>query len=321
MSVITARGADSSEAMDEVIRLLGVNAFILSTSVRDGLVEIRASSELPRPEPKVEPAASTFAALLEARSDWAPPPPIRPAVPPRRTPWARTLPEDRFKALLDRLEAKLLVPHPVPVGQVLPRTVIVGPPGAGKSLLAVRIAAAAILAEPALAPRIIAPRMSQLLSEDRLRGWSRLLGILPERPLLSDFVQGDTAAEPEASRPQIIDLSDVPDARVDLVASMASTMPTEVILALPSSLSARRAQHEAKRWAELSPRVCLTFTDLGGPDGAMLRALAEGGVRLARATEGSGVINTVYAPVRADMARWLQEEADEDDDEQSEARA
>lgn len=323
MSVITARGVDSSEAMDEVIRRLGANAYILSTTTtRDGMVEIRAATELPKsPSLAADMATPTFADLLEARSDWAPAPPLRPVVPPKPTPWAPIPPEVRFQALLDRLEADLLVTEPLPIGDLMPRTVIVGPPGSGKSLLAVRLAAAALLARPGLTPRIIAPRLASLLSDDRLRGWARLIGITPERPLFSDLLQADESAGPDPQSPHIIDFSDLAEVGPEIVAALRATMPTEVILALPAGLSSRRVAQEARRWADVLPTVTLTGCDLCGPDTAALRALAQGHLRLTRFAQGIGVIDTLSVGKRADLARWLQQEADERDEEASEARA
>lgn len=338
MTVITARGNDSSEAMDEVIRRLGVNAYILSTTVRNGMVEIKAASELeepalakttPREAPiKIETRsgesmserAQRFSDLLEARSDWAEPVVLRPVVPPRRTPWSQVSPMSRHAALVDRLEAELLAQDPLPIGQLLPRTILVGPPGGGKSLLAVRLAAAALLADRSIQPRLIAPRVANLLSDDRLRGWSRLLGLTPERPLVGDLLQADEGSAPELARPQIFDLSDVPQAAADLAAALIRTMQTEVVLALPVGLSPRRTLREVRRWAALSPRICLTFCDTSGPDRAQMNALVEAGVRLSRAAAGIGVIDSLSVPLRADLARWVQEEANEDDYERTETR-
>lgn len=335
MTVITARGADSAEAMDEVIRRLGVNAFILSTTVRDGMVEIKAATEVPGQETKprfapdpAEPAPETmadrakrFSDLLEARSDWAPVPVLRPAVPPRRTPWSRVSQQEQNKALLDRLERDLLAADPLPVGQLMPRTIIIGAPGSGKSLLAVRLAAAALLADRTLSPRILAPRMSNPLSDDRLRGWSRLLGILPERPLIGDVLQADGPHAVQAGEPVIFDMSDVTGATPELVAVLAGPVPTEIVLALPTGLSLRRTLREVALWAPLSPRLCLTFCDHAGPDRVQMTALADLGVRLSRAAKGSGVVESISVPDRADLARWLQEEADDKEQENAEAGA
>jgi hypothetical protein len=334
MTVITARGNDSSEAMEEVIRRLGANAYILSTTVKNGMVEIRAATELegaaPAPEAPVKvetrsgesmvERAKRFSDLLEARSDWAEPVVLRPALPPRRTPWSQVSPAARHAAFVDRLETELLAPDALPIGQLMPRTIVVGPPGAGKSLLAVRMAAAALLADRGLQPRIIAPRMANLLSDDRLRGWSRLLGITPERPLVGDLLNADEGSSPDLARPQIFDLSDVPQRAHDLVSALIRPMQSELVLALPVGLSPRRTLREVARWAALSPRVCLTFCDTAGPDRAQMTALIEAGVRLSRAAAGMGVIETLSVPARADLARWVQEEADEDQEEKTEAR-
>lgn len=334
MTVITARGADSAEAMDEVIRRLGVNAFILSTTVRDGMVEIQAADEIPGkessppeqrqlsfPEPEtLAKRAQSFADLLEARSDWAPLPSLRPAVPPRSTPWSRISPRAQHSALADQLEREFLAPDPLPIGQLMPRTLIVGAPGSGKSLLAIRLAAAAILADRRIRPRIIAPRMANPLSDDRLRGWARLIGLQVERPLIGDVLQADESDSADALSPQILDLSDVTGATPELVSVLTRPMPSEIVLVMPTGLSVRRSQANAKPWAPLSPRLCLTFCDLAGPDRSQMTALSDIGIRLSRAARGTGVVDAVSVPVRADLARWLQEEADERE-ETSETRA
>ena len=328
MKVITARGSDSAEAMDEVIRLLGVNALILSTRVRDGMVEIEAADEMPeRPSPRPAPPSpspaqgQSFADLLEARSDWAPMPKLRPAVPPRRTPWAQVTPTRLQAAVLDRLEAELLPATPLTPDQLAPRTILVGAPGAGKSLLAARLAAGAMLADRRCQPRIIAPRMANPLSDDRLRGWLRLLGLVADRPLIGDLMAEDETASPVVHRPQIIDLSDIPQATPDLVAALARPMPTEIILVLPAGLSARQAARQARHWAPLRPGICLSFIDLGAPEQAMLLALAEAGLRLTRAAQGTGIVSALSLPDRAELARWLQEDAQDDHTTGPEARA
>ena len=43
MPTITVTAPDSAMAMDEVVRQLGSDAYILSTSQQDGLVQIKAS--------------------------------------------------------------------------------------------------------------------------------------------------------------------------------------------------------------------------------------------------------------------------------------
>lgn len=47
MGILTVRAPDSQQAMEEVLRRLGPEAYILSTRQRDGLIEIRAARDLP----------------------------------------------------------------------------------------------------------------------------------------------------------------------------------------------------------------------------------------------------------------------------------
>lgn len=71
MTTVTVLALDSSLAMDEVVRQLGENAYILSTRHRDGQVEICATNE-PVPDakapPKVRVETPSFQAVLERSS-------------------------------------------------------------------------------------------------------------------------------------------------------------------------------------------------------------------------------------------------------------
>ena len=223
-------------------------------------------------------------------------------------------------ALLDRLEADLLAPDPLPVGQLMPRTVIVGCAGSGKSLLAVRLAAAAMQAVSGTMPSIIAPRISNLLSDDRLSGWSRLLGLKPTRPLIGDLLAADEKNAADAMRPQIVDLSDIPNATPDLAAALAQPMPTEIILAMPAGLSARRTLRDCKSWSAVSARLCLTFCDAAGPDKSQMNAFVEAGLRLSRFASSRGIVGAISIPDRTSLARWVQEEAEENEYERAEVQ-
>ena len=52
MPTITVTAPDSAMAMDEVIRQLGSDAYILSTSQFDGLVQIKATIDPMTPIPR-----------------------------------------------------------------------------------------------------------------------------------------------------------------------------------------------------------------------------------------------------------------------------
>lgn len=335
MVTITALGNDSAEAMDQVARKLGPDAFILSTRIVDGKVEITASDKLPnrvaepfvaRREPVEVPApvpetvevrppsgeslverAKRFSDLLEARSLWEQDPKPR-RVAEAEPPISRhkLSPVRRLASLIDQFERELLPPDPMQRGQLMPRTIIVGPPGSGKSLLSVRLAASALQTEPRISPRIIAPRMAHLLSDDRLRGWARLLEIRPERPLLGDLLRADEGSQPEPWMPQIFDMSDIPACDPGLAATLTKSSATEILIALPTTMSGRAIKQWISPWAALSPRVCLTMCDQIEPDEDLLSTLTDCGIRLARACEGTGIIDTISMVNRDDLARWLQ---------------
>ena len=69
MPSVTVLAPDSALAMDEVFRQLGENAFILSTSQRDGQIEIKATNDpIPMTKRTASPARQSFAQALAARS-------------------------------------------------------------------------------------------------------------------------------------------------------------------------------------------------------------------------------------------------------------
>ena len=68
MPTLTVLAPDSALAMDEIARQLGDNAFILSTSQRDGMIEIKATND-PQPSAQRGVAAAARASFAAALSD------------------------------------------------------------------------------------------------------------------------------------------------------------------------------------------------------------------------------------------------------------
>ena len=69
MPTVTVLAPDSALAMDEIVRQLGDNAYILSTSQRDGQIEIKATNEpMPTTARPASKARETFAQMLAARA-------------------------------------------------------------------------------------------------------------------------------------------------------------------------------------------------------------------------------------------------------------
>ena len=203
MTAITVRAPDSRKAMEELLRRLGPDALILSTRHVNGMVEISAlppdadpASLPPNPTPAPTPAPTPpgVSSRIDPAS-FAPrcrPPPAAPRQQP--APIGGTSSRSLF------LPEGLAEDWPT-------RILIAGPPGAGKSMLAARISARLMLAEPGIRPQVIAPVPATLLTEDRLRGWCRLMGLTLERPGIAAAM---ALPDPSPATPQIIDLSDCP---------------------------------------------------------------------------------------------------------------
>ncbi|AZB63588.1 hypothetical protein EBL87_07525 [Cereibacter sphaeroides] len=327
MGILTVRAPDSQQAMEEVLRLLGPEAYILSTRQRDGLIEIRAARELPPPpvrsaepeSPEADPAprrltltgrtvppqdeaaplravprAQSFGDLLEDRKRMTGAPLVaeRGWLPPR----PGSEPSHGFEALACRL-----LPDAPP--RIPARLVIAGPPGVGKTLLALRFAALAMEEQPGVEPLILAPRLGTEAVDARLRHWTRLLALPLDRPPLADLDLA-LAGEPDPLRPEIVDLSCRPDAGPELLGALMEA-GAEVVLALPAGLAPRALA----RWAvaPAGTHVCLTRTDLWTPEEAELAALAGTGLRLGWESGGAGVVDALRRMDRDRLGLWAGE--------------
>jgi hypothetical protein len=287
MTAITVRAADSRKAMDELQRRLGPDALILSTRHIGGMVEITAlppnadsasrAPEPPRQDMALEPVS--FAAALQAT--------IRRAA----TPATDTV---------DTLIRHLLPPEGL-AEEWPTRILIAGPPGAGKSMLAARLAARLMLAQPGTRPQIIAPLPAASLVEDRLRGWCRLMGLTPDRP---NIAQAMALPGPLTAMPQIIDLSDCADQAAGLAARLIETDGAELVLCLPVGLHPARIARLCHDWQAFAPTVTLTGLDQWWPERDELQAIATAGLKLTRIAAGAGLVNALSRPGPADLRNW-----------------
>lgn len=285
MTAITVRATDSRKAMDELQRRLGPDALILSTRHIGGMVEITAlppntdatspPPEPPRQEPTPEPAS--FAAAMQASL--------------RRATAADPV---------DHLIRHLLLPEGL-AEEWPTRLLIAGPPGAGKSMLAARLAARLMLAQPGTRPQIIAPLPAASLVEDRLRGWCRLMGLTPDRP---NIAQAMALPAPSTAMPQIIDLSDCADQAATLAARLIETDGAELILCLPVGLHPARIARLCHDWQAFAPTVTLTGLDQWWPERDELQAIATAGLKLTRIAAGAGLVNALSRPGPADLRNW-----------------
>ena len=280
MTAITVRANSTHRAIEELLRRLGPDALILSTRHIGDEVEVTALPPDVAPPPPPEPAAPSTADFAQAFQ--------------RET--ARRLSSDPLAALARRLfPPQALAEDPVT------RLLIVGPPGAGKSMLACRIAAHLMIADSTVRPHIIAPTPGALLVEDRLRGWARLMGLTPDRPTVANTV---LLPDPTPEKPQIVDLSDTAQQAPALVAQLIETDDAELVLCLPTGLHPARIAKLCHDWQAFSPTVTLTGLDLWWPERTELDAIAGSGLKLTRTAAGTGLIRSLTRPGASDLNRW-----------------
>jgi hypothetical protein len=168
-------------------------------------------------------------------------------------------------------------------------------------MLAARLAARLMLAQPGARPQIIAPLPAASLVEDRLRGWCRLMGLTPDRP---NIAQAMALPGPSTAMPQIIDLSDCADQAAGLAARMIETDGAELVLCLPVGLHPARIARLCHDWQAFAPTVTLTGLDQWWPERDELQAIATAGLKLTRIAAGAGLVNALSRPGPTDLRNW-----------------
>lgn len=265
MNIITIRAADAAHALDEAMRRLGPDALVLTTRQIDGQVELTAA-----------PSGATAA------------PPEPPAPPPA--------PSGFSAELLRQLAADPAVQGVLPP-HLPPRVVLTGPPGSGRSLLAARLAAAALRTPGAARPHLIAPQAERLGGPGRLALHARLMGLVADHPLWPPGRVPELPA-PHADECQIVDLSALPEDAADTWAPLVALPGAALWLVLPTGL--HPALHDRYVEALVGHVACLVLTraDRFPPTPEDIALPERFGLAVALHAQGTGLLDTLRPVTR-----------------------
>ena len=295
MRIKLFRAADTAAAMAQVRAELGSDALILSSRRIQGGVEVTAALEQDE-----EPAQPLRA-----------PPPLPPplafsAADPRRA--AAFVWHGVPAALARRLEAG---PLPFALAAALrfekltlrdaaPPVMVIGPPGAGKTLTVARLAARLVMA--GASPVVVTADGKRAGAAEQLAAFTRLLGLqLLVASAPSALLRA--LARREDGAPVLIDTpgTDPFDAsQCDEIATLAGTADAELAVVLPAGLDVAEAADLAGAYAACGARLlAATRLDLARRIGAVLAA-AGAGLALAEAGIGPGAADGLV-PMTPDL--------------------
>ena len=255
------RGASLAEAMGAIRTELGPEALILSTRRGAGFTEITAALEPPETAPDLPHAPP-------------PPAPAPPATAPDRWLWhgapPALLPGLRAGTALDRLLRFTTTGFAAPL-------LLAGPPGAGKTLTAVRLATRLVLAGQT--PMLISTDGQRAGATEQLLAFSRLLGLGVVAAAHPTALQRALAHRADAA-PVLIDTPGI-DARdpeqIGHIAGLARLAGATLALVLPAGLDpADSAEIAAAFAAAGAEQLIITRLDHARRLGGVLAAAAAG---------------------------------------------
>ena len=271
MSVVTVRAHDTVEAMEMVAQKLGPDALILSCKSKNGMIEIVASdspidvANVPskpvekreevaeRPDP-VPPADTGHVVDIEIAEDA-----------PRRASFT-----DQFKSQTMATPSKGMLDADMVLNA--PRVVLVGPAGAGKSLVATQLAAAMLDVSDTRSLRFGYCGSGSHSDAAYLAQKAKLLGIeltFADPRNFSGMRRGHT---------DIVVVSGKGAEGPLQAAALGVPMGARTVLVLPAGLRTDRISYEIKRWAAPDMGVIFTCEPAFPPDGKDFEAVAQAGV-------------------------------------------
>jgi flagellar biosynthesis protein FlhF len=282
------RAPGMAQAMARVRAELGEDALILATRRLGDGVEITAALEpddLPAPLlPSMTPADSTRRAALDFHGVPA-----------------------ELHAALQHGELETALARAIPFG-TLPfesPLLLVGPPGAGKTLTVARLATRLVMA--GIAPMVITADGKRAGATEQLAAYTRLLGIsliVASHPV----TLGRALTRCENSAPVLVDTPgcDAFDAaQMEELTALAATARGAIVLVLPAGLDPAEATDQAQAYAAAGARMLVaTRLDLARRLGGILAA-ASSGLALTEAGVGPGAADGLLPITPAWLAARL----------------
>ena len=278
------RAGDTAEAIARVRAELGSEAMILSSRRVAGGVEVTAALE---------------------QDDAPPPPPPVPADPRRAAAFAwHAVPAGLARKLEAgplpfALQAALRFKR-IALKEAGPPLMLVGPPGAGKTLTVARLAARLVMA--GTAPMVITTDGKRAGAAEQLAAFTRLLDLqLLVASSPTSLARGLTRRESGA--PVLIDTTGTDPfdpAQREEIAALAATAGADLAVVLPAGLDVAEATDLAGAYATCGARLlAATRLDLARRIGAVLAA-AGAGLALAEAGIGPGAADGLV-PMTPDL--------------------
>jgi len=265
------RAAIMAEAMGRIRAELGDNALILATRRVGEGVEVTAALE---PDEAPPPLAPPDLARLAALDFHAVPPALYAAL--------------QYGALDVALTGAMqFAPLPLDPGER--PLLLVGPPGAGKTLTIVRLATRLVMAS--VAPMVITADGKRAGATEQLAAFTKLLGIsliVASHPV----TLGRALTQRQHAVPVLIDTpgyDPFDPSQLDELAALAATADAAVVLVLPAGLDVAEATDLALAYASAGAKLLVaTRLDLAHRLGGILAASAGANLALTEAGIGPG---------------------------------
>ena len=189
------------------------------------------------------------------------------------------------------------------------RLVLVGPPGAGASMLAARLAALHLGRASKGVPQLVAPRPDILSPASPLTAHARLLGLAISAPVWSELAH--VACDlPDNEDPQIIDLSGMGGKAANMAKPLLDRQGSVCWLVIPTGLHLLAQDRLFAELRGLANAIALTRADLCPPTLEDRSLPQRFGLPIAILSHGTGLMEALRAPetlISKDATRYQKE--------------